>query len=652
MKALLIVISLVATIGIQSQEVEDLKAQLATAKENEKAGLENSISEIYLARKKHKKAVSYADLAIAHAKSLSNATEELRGYINGGNASKKNKKYNEAIAYFEQAARQAQILRKDNLISYSYESTGFCFSELGNPEQSILQYNKALNSKRKPDKNTAAIYSKIAYNHFLLSDFKESIFNYEKANKLYNDWPDDPNHARMLINLGKVYANYGDYDTAISKLEKALKISKKNGLNSTIKEAEATIRGIEENQNNKDRQITDFDQDTKTEKEKYIDNIERANVKSLKEIENLSIENQVKELKLLNQQNRLELKERQAEAQKHALERQNFTIAKKEAELKQEKTEKAKKAAEAASSRAWLVAVGSASTLMLILVLMYVRNNRKLKDKNEQIASQNKELDKKNKDILDSIYYARKIQNALLVSNNCLADRFADHLIFNRPRDIVSGDFSWCDASSDDCIIALADCTGHGVPGAFMSVLAISSLDKIVKQLGARDPKTILKQLNDDLYGLFGVDSGKEGSGSQASVKDGMDIVVINVDTKNKKLGFAGSRNSLVKISGDELVEIKGSKAHLGQNYGHDEFNNQQVQLREGDALYLFSDGFYDQKGGEEGKKFYPKRFREMLLEHAAKDMNTQSDCYSEVFTEWSEGREQIDDILILGIRL
>jgi serine phosphatase RsbU (regulator of sigma subunit) len=283
---------------------------------------------------------------------------------------------------------------------------------------------------------------------------------------------------------------------------------------------------------------------------------------------------------------------------------------------------------------------------------MYIVNNRKLKDKNEQIASQNKDLDKKNKDILDSIYYARKIQNALLVSNNCLADRFEDHLIFNRPRDIVSGDFSWCDASSNDCVIAVADCTGHGVPGAFMSVLAISSLDKIVKQVGTRDPKTILRQLNDDLYGLFGADSRKEGNSGQASVKDGMDIVVINVDTKNKKLGFAGSRNSLVKISGNEIVEIKGSKAHLGQNYGHDNFNNQEVQLQDGDALYLFSDGFYDQKGGEKGKKFYPKRFREMLLEHAAKDMKTQSNCYSEIFTEWSSGREQIDDILILGIRL
>ena len=90
----------------------------------------------------------------------------------------------------------------------------------------------------------------------------------------------------------------------------------------------------------------------------------------------------------------------------------------------------------------------------------------------------------------------------------------------------------------------------------------------------------------------------------------------------------------------------------MGQNYGHDEFNNHQIQLNEGDGLYLYSDGFYDQKGGEEGKKFYPKRFREMLLEHAEKDMNTQSDCYSEVFTEWSSGREQRDDILILGIRL
>lgn len=630
---------------ICAQDIASLKSELSSADERKKANIENTISELYFSKKEYQNAVIHANQAIIHAKNQKDAKQELRGQINGGNASKKSKNFKRAISFYNSAIRISESQQEPELTSYAYESLGFCFSELGNHTKSIASYESAITSAGNNAKAIASIHSRIGYNYFKAGKLKESISSYEKASELYKELDEPQSYANTLLNQGRVYANYGDYESALTRLNKALKIAKESKMEVVEGQIKSTIKDIEQNKSNKNEQLTGFDQDVKEKNEKYIENIEQANVKSLKEIENLSVENQVKELKLLNQQSQLILNERQAEAQQNAIDKKNLTIAKKEAELKQEK-------AEADSFRAWLIAIGSASILMLALVLMYVRNNRKLKQKNEQIAEQNVELDKKNKNILDSISYARKIQNALLVSNELLSDRFDEHFIYNQPRDIVSGDFSWCFLDSDNCIIAVADCTGHGVPGAFMSVLAISSLEKIVKHQGVKGPSEILQHLNDDLYNLLKPSNGDIKKNKSVSIKDGLDIVIVNVDVTRKKVLFAGSRNSMIRISNDEIIEIKGSKTHIGQQLGHENFNSEEIACNEGDAIYLFSDGFYDQKGGNEGKKFYPKRFREMLRDNSTKTMNEQKDKFSVTFDNWKSGREQIDDVLILGVRL
>ncbi|MDG2332075.1 MAG: SpoIIE family protein phosphatase [Flavobacteriales bacterium] len=660
MKLALSLLLWLIVLGVKSQSIDVLKQRLEVSNDQDRPGIENNIAEAYFVNKKFKKATEYAKQAIEHAKSIKNGSEELRGLINAGNASKKQKKYNRAVGFFENSLPLATEAKNSTLVSYAYESMGYCFSSLKKYNQAIVSYQKALSSSTKKGTKKAAVYAQIAYCNFAVSEFKEAIEYYEKANDVYARYPSPGPQSLMLVNLGKVYAQYGDFNKAIDRLNTARTIAEKNGFDNTVKKVNSVVESIERNKANKSDQLTDFDHDAIDQTEKYIHNIERAHVKSLKEIENLSVENQIKELKLLNQQNELILKEQQAEAQKQDLARQKLKSAKTEAELKQVEAENAQNAAElkqaeaeSARTLAWLVAVGLASTLMLALVIMYIRNNKNLKQKNDQIASQNKELDKKNTNITDSINYARKIQNALLASNRGLSHSFSDHFILNRPRDIVSGDFSWCDINEKDSVIALADCTGHGVPGALMSVLAISSLEKIVKQQGTRSPTEILKQLNDDLYSLFGSDdtvSGKELN--KTTVKDGMDIVVINVNHKDNTLDFAGSRNSMLRISNGELTELKGSKTHLGHNRKHQEFNYQKIALSKGDLIYLYSDGFYDQKGGENGKKYYPKRFREMLLENETKSMTEQNETYKSILKTWRNGREQVDDILILGIRI
>lgn len=643
MRLLLIVILSVLSAGLNAQSIDELKEQLQSASDNQKANIENSLSEAYAAKRKYKKAEDHAIKAIELAKANGNSGEELRGNVNGGNAAKRNKNFDQAIVFFEQVLNLANKSGQGDLLAYAYESQGYCYSGLGEYTKSIKAYQNALKADDYSEKEQAKIFSRIGYNHYMLGELKQSISNYRQSDELFDKNPDPETQARMLINLAGVYANYGDYGKGVSTIDKAIELAQSNQLGGTEKAAQDAKRNIELKRNNKEEQTTAFDEELIKETEDYIEDIEKKHVKSLEEIENLSIENQVKELKLLNQQNQLRLKEQESAAQQQLLEKQELENARQEAEIKQVEAENAR-------TLAWLVGAGIALILVLILALMAVRNNKKLKEKNAQIAEQNAELDKKNKNITESINYARKIQNALLASNLRLTHTFEDHLVFSKPRDIVSGDFSWCDAQEDSCVIAVADCTGHGVPGALMSVLAISSLEKIVKQSGIRKPTEILQRLNKDLHSLFGSDAVK--SDDNTTVKDGMDIVVINVHRSSNKMEFAGSRNSLLKVSGGEVMEYKGSKVHLGYYADHSEFNHQDITLQKGDAVYLYSDGFYDQKGGPDGKKFYPKRFRELLGENAGLKMEAQRRKYEEVLSGWSQGYEQVDDILILGIRI
>lgn len=639
-----------------AQSISELKDQLLDATDNnEKANLENSIAEGYMGKGSYSNAIDFAEDAIDHAEKASNKGEELRGNINGGNAAKKSKKYKDAIAFYKDAADLAKSSGQKNLVAYSYESIGFAYSKLDKANESTKYYEKCLEVDNYSGKKEAAVHKSIAYNYYLEGDIKEALDAYKNADKLYKSDSDPASHSRMLINMGNVYAQYGDLEKAISTLTRASKMAKDNGDNSTHKAAEKAIESISKNKSNKENQISDFDEDKIKENENYISDIERSNMKSLDEIENLSIENQVKELKILNSQNELLLQEQKAKEAEQALATKELENAKTSAELTASESKLAVVAAEGAKTMAWLMGAGIALILVMVLALMAARNNKKLKLKNVQIAAQNSELDKKNKNITESINYARKIQNALLASNLVLANEFQEHLMFAKPRDIVSGDFSWCDSNGTDTVIALADCTGHGVPGALMSVLAISSLEKIVKQQGARNPAKVLALLNNDLHSLFGHNKTSielNDVGKEALVKDGMDIVVIRINKATKKLSFAGSRNTMIKISGGELEELKGSKSHLGYHQGHEDFNEQEMTLKSGDAVYLFSDGFYDQKGGEEGKKFYPKRFRDMLIKHGDESMKDQHTSYEKVLANWSKGQEQIDDILVLGVRV
>ncbi len=273
---------------------------------------------------------------------------------------------------------------------------------------------------------------------------------------------------------------------------------------------------------------------------------------------------------------------------------------------------------------------------------------------NQILEGQSVELTKKNKALTDSINYAKRLQQAILPDKKLFEENFNEYFIFFKPKDIVSGDFYWYsdvdtswdfDESNKIKIVIAADCTGHGVPGAFMTLLGHNFLHLIVNIQEVIDPEQILYKL-DQLV----VETLKQNE--DGSMKDGMDIAVLTIDEEKETVAFAGAGNPLFYIRDNELHEIKGVNYGIGGVLRKaKKFEPHKIQYQAGDVYDIFSDGFADQIGGPDGRKYYKKKFKEFLLKIHQKPMNEQRYLIEKEFEEWKGDKKQIDDILVMGFR-
>ena len=284
-------------------------------------------------------------------------------------------------------------------------------------------------------------------------------------------------------------------------------------------------------------------------------------------------------------------------------------------------------------------------------------NENLLAEVEERIAIQSS-LEHALEQITDSIKYAQKIQFALLPGDAILKKNFQDSALFFQPKNIVSGDFYWVYEAGDKTIVAVADCTGHGIPGAFMSVLGISMLNDIVKNTIDKNESIesdeILNKLREAVI------LSLQQYGSNTDRRDGMDIALIVVDRKTKLIQFSGAYNPLWvinkndKVNEIDLTEYKGDKMPIGMHsrkaVGF--FSQTQIEFKDGDTLYLFSDGYKDQFGGSDGKKFLGKNMRELFINNFNLPLPVQQKIWIETFKNWKGERQQVDDILIMGIKL
>ncbi len=302
-----------------------------------------------------------------------------------------------------------------------------------------------------------------------------------------------------------------------------------------------------------------------------------------------------------------------------------------------------------------------------ILAIIFYRNNKKTKGLNEElkqqletihrqkeeisvqhdnIADKNRKLELAYSNIRSSILYAQKIQESILINPNELSEVFTDTFIYYKPKDIVSGDFYWFSVVQDKIILAAADCTGHGVPGAFMTMLGNSFLNEIVNKNRETDPAEILNQLHAKI-------SENLRQSEEDSVKDGMDISLVSIDQVHKTVTFAGANNPFYYVQGDEILEIKATRRGIGGELVHRKpFQNTILDLTQVASFYLVSDGFQDQFDGTNDKKYKKRRFRELLGSISSLSAQVQKQRIDQEFSSWKGSNEQTDDVLVIGVKL
>jgi PAS domain S-box-containing protein len=242
--------------------------------------------------------------------------------------------------------------------------------------------------------------------------------------------------------------------------------------------------------------------------------------------------------------------------------------------------------------------------------------------------------------------YGKLLQDAIFHDPETLKDIFTDSFVFHKSKDIVSGDFYWFKKNRDKAYIACADATGHGVPGAIISVLGVNKLHEIIASKSLLSPSKILNKLNELTY--LALSKAKQG---KKKVNDGMDASVFSVDLKTNKLQYAGANNSLYIVRNNNLLELKADKAGIGAKDTHT-YKNNSYQLKKGDMIYSFTDGYADQFGGEKGKKFMQKRFKDLLISISNKDANEQKEILSQTIQNWMGDHEQVDDMCVIGVRV
>ncbi len=293
-----------------------------------------------------------------------------------------------------------------------------------------------------------------------------------------------------------------------------------------------------------------------------------------------------------------------------------------------------------------VISYAVAGGLILALVFGFFFMNRlRVTRKQKLIIEEQKDLvDEKNQEITDSITYAKRIQEALLPPSGELNSKLKEGFIYYKPKDIVAGDFYWLEQIGDVVLYAAADCTGHGVPGAMVSVVCNNALNRAVREYKLTNPALVLDKVRELVVETF--------EKSDQEVKDGMDIALCAINFKTNKLEFAGANNPLYVVRNNEVLVTRGDKQAIGRFSGNNKFKSHEIDLEKGDTIYTFTDGYPDQFGGEKGKKFMYKPFRELLLSLSLKPVEEQEQILGDTFENWKGDLEQIDDVCVIGVRV
>lgn len=542
----------------------------------------------------------------------------------------------QAIAYFTRSLKIMEDLNDQKGISSCLNNIGVVYDEQEEYQKAEEYYQRALTiNKKTGDQSSQALsYSNLGNIYRNLKNYPKSVWYHQQAIRIYESIQDDyslgmslhfigttyfdmgENGKALEFNeksipyyeksenlsglpevfniLGKIYARKGNTEKAIYYNKRALELSKKVGVVAAIREASQSLYDNYKKTGN-------FD-DALEMHELYV---------AMRD----SVKNEESQQELIKQELSYKFEKQQAIA----------------AEREQQQ-------------KVIIIAIGIGSLLVLIFAIVVINRLRITRRQKEIIERQKELVEEKQKEILDSITYAKRLQDAILPSRQLFKEYFPESFILYKPKDIVAGDFYWMEKLEDSILIAVADCTGHGVPGALVSVVCSTALNRTVLEFGITDPGKILDKTREIVLTTF--------TKSHEEVKDGMDISIVSINLKTLEIKWAGANNPLWYIASNEWKDITADKQPIGRSFDPQPFKTHQIQLQKGDLLFLFTDGYADQFGGEKGKKFKYKPLKELLLKNSTLILSEQEQILETTFEDWKKDVEQVDDVCLMGVRV
>lgn len=512
------------------------------------------------------------------------------------------KNYKEALRFHKRSLKIRQEMKFESGISASYNNIGIVYMYQENYDDALINYFKsAIIDKRLGDNyGLADTYTNVGVCYMRKGMYDSSAYYFKLTLPIRESFDDKMGIANSYNNIGSLYKDMGNYDEARKWLDKGIALGKQIGANEIVQYGYETKSKLAEKEGNYWEALEHYKRFIRIGK--IITNTQHTREQTQAEMQYSFDKKQAK--------------------QKYLQQKKEFTSK---------------------------VILWSVIILVVIISIFSISLYKRWKIAHEQqvlIEEKNQLLQHKNREILDSISYAKRIQAAILPPEKLVKEFLMSSFILYQPKDIVAGDFYWMEATQDTIIFAAADCTGHGVPGALVSVMCYNALNRSVREYGIRQPGEILDKTRDIII--------EEFAKSEDDVNDGMDISLCAFNTETLELLWSGANNPLwiIRNGSNEVTEIKANKQPIGRYSNYESFQTHTFQMQPGDQIYLFTDGFYDQFGGMNSKKFKARNMKDLLLSIRDHQMDEQKRLLLQAFEAWKGDLEQVDDVCVLGIRV
>ncbi|MBI4649047.1 MAG: tetratricopeptide repeat protein [Bacteroidia bacterium] len=583
----------------------------------------NNIGNVYIHQGNYIKALEYYKNSYNLAIELNNKILLSKTVNNLGACYYNLNKYNPAVEYYTRAIVLANELNNVSTLAIALDNIGVIYQRKKEYDKALESHQKSLELRKKLNDKAgiASCYQNMgivnaAKGENNPSDMETALENYNKALSIYSELGLKEQTSNCYYNIAILHLKQKNISKALEMADKSHKINLESG-------------GVDDLRNTYSM-LSDCYRDNGMYKEAYEYYVGYKKMfDSLINVEN------IKMLTQLEMQHEFDKKESEREF------RQKQKDLQKEEELRLQKT----------TRNSLIIGI----ILLAAIIIIILRSYRIRQKDNALLAKQRDEIQFINTQITNSIKYAQRIQEAILPPEELITQYFPESFVLYRPKAIVSGDFYWANMVGEHILFAVVDCTGHGVPGAFISILGSGGLNRAINEFKLRKPSDILNKLNDI------VNTSLHQSYSDSTIRDGMDIALCSIDYNNLVLEYSGAFCPLYIIRGQKLIEIKGDKQPVGQfvEEKFQSFTNHTVQMQINDMIYIFSDGYPDQFGGQTeeirekgGVKFKLKPFADLLKSIAEKPINIQKDILEQTLSNWQGNLDQIDDICVMGIRL